>query len=340
MQRSAALSPRRVPSEPLAWLLEPSNPSVRYFALRDLLDRPESDSEVRSARESIMRTGPVPMILAKQRRGGYWGIEEDFYARSKYKGTVWTFILLAELGADGRDPRIRDTCEFLFTWSQDRTSGGFAYRGSKKLGGQPSGIIPCLTGNMAWGLERFGLGDDPRTRKAVDWIVRYQRLDDGDGPKPRGWPYDGREPCYGRHTCFMGPAKALKALAEIPEDRRSPDVQRFLGETGEYFLKHRIYKRSHDLSAPGKPFWTRLGFPRMWRFDLLETLDILAGLGIRDERLGDAVELVRSKRNAFGCWPLESSFEGKTLVSLERTGRPSKWVTLFALRTLRRLGES
>jgi len=138
----------------------------------------------------------------------------------------------------------------------------------------------------------------------------------------------------------MGPAKALKALAEIPEDRRSPDVRRFLGETGEYFLKHRIYKRSHDLSAPGKPFWTRLGFPRMWRFDVLETLDILTGLGIRDERLGDAVELVRSKREAAGCWPLENSFEGKTLVSLERTGRPSKWVTLFALRTLRRLDES
>ena len=124
LRRSAALSLRRVPPAPLAWLLEPSNPSVRHLALRDLLDRPESDSEAHAARQSIMRTGPVPIILAKQRRGGFWGVEEDFYVRSKYKGTVWTFILLAELGANGRDPRIRDTCEFLFTWSQDRTSGG------------------------------------------------------------------------------------------------------------------------------------------------------------------------------------------------------------------------
>lgn len=337
LRKKLASKPRPTPSEPLAWLLEPSNPSVQYFALRDLLGRPESDTEAASARADIMKTGPVPAILAKQRRGGFWGVEEDFYIRSKYKGTVWNFILLAELGADGNDPRVRKACEFLFTWSQDRTSGGFAYQGSKKFGGQPSGIIPCLTGNLVWALERFGLGDDPRTLKAVEWIVRYQRLDDG-GPAPLGWPY-GREPCYGRHTCHMGAVKALKALAEIPPGRRSPEVSRFLGEASEYFLKHRVFKRSHDLSAPGKPFWTRLCFPTMWRFDPLETLDILIRLGIRDERLRDTVELVRSKPDASGRWPLENSFEGKLLVPLERLGRPSKWLTLFALRTLKRLGD-
>ncbi len=328
-----------VPSDALAWLLEPSNPSVRYLALRDLLDRPESDAETAAARAAIMTTGPVPKILAKQRRGGYWGVAEDFYIRSLYKGTVWTFILLADLCADGRDPRIRAACEFLFHWSQDRTNGGFAYRGSKKSGGQPSGVVPCLTGNIAWALERFGLGEDPRTLKAVDWLVRYQRLDDGEGPAPKGKPYDGREPCYGRHTCFMGAAKAVKALAEIPAGRRTPEVRRFLDDAAEYFLKHRIFKRSHDLSRPGKLFWTRLCFPTMWRFDPLEMLDLLAGLGVRDKRLKDAVDLVKLKRDASGRWRLENSFEGRTIVPLERMRRPSKWLTLFALRTLRRLDD-
>jgi len=49
----------------LRWLLEPDplNPGVRYFALRDLLQRSEDDREVRTARQEIMETGPVPAIL-------------------------------------------------------------------------------------------------------------------------------------------------------------------------------------------------------------------------------------------------------------------------------------
>jgi hypothetical protein len=36
------------------WLLEPDNPSVRYFTLRHLLDRPENDGETQAARRAIM----------------------------------------------------------------------------------------------------------------------------------------------------------------------------------------------------------------------------------------------------------------------------------------------
>ncbi|MBM3747655.1 MAG: nitrogen fixation protein NifH, partial [Acidobacteria bacterium] len=40
---------------PIPWLMEPdlNNPGVRYFALRELLDRPEDDSEVQAARAAI-----------------------------------------------------------------------------------------------------------------------------------------------------------------------------------------------------------------------------------------------------------------------------------------------
>ena len=52
-------------ADPLPWLLEPdeANPGVRYFALRDLLDRSADDPEVVAARGEVMRTGPVPAIL-------------------------------------------------------------------------------------------------------------------------------------------------------------------------------------------------------------------------------------------------------------------------------------
>jgi hypothetical protein len=52
----------------MAWLLEPDEPSVRYFTLRDLLDRPEDDQEVAGAKKAIMESGPVAAILPARTR--------------------------------------------------------------------------------------------------------------------------------------------------------------------------------------------------------------------------------------------------------------------------------
>jgi len=67
---------------------------------------------------------------------------EDFYVRAKYKGTVWQLIILAELGADANDPRVQSACEFVLGISQDRESGGFAYRGGPH-GGHHSAVLPA-----------------------------------------------------------------------------------------------------------------------------------------------------------------------------------------------------
>ena len=86
--------------DPTEWLLEESNPSVRYLALRDLLGKGDDDPEVREAKRRIMEEGVVPKVLAKQEPGGHWGLPEHFYQNSKYKGTVWNLIVLAEMHAD------------------------------------------------------------------------------------------------------------------------------------------------------------------------------------------------------------------------------------------------
>jgi hypothetical protein len=206
-------------------LLEEDNPSVRYFTLTDVLEKPIDDPEVQRAKEKIMEIGVVPHILAKQKKGGYWGVPENFYIRSKYRGTVWTFIILAELMADGADKRVRETCEFIFRRSQDPKSGGFAYLSNEKGVGDHSRVLPCLTANMIWSLIRFGYLDDPRVQLGIDWITTYQRFDDAIEKAPSGWPYDKYEKCWGRHSCHMGVMKTLKALAEIPPEKRSLEVK-------------------------------------------------------------------------------------------------------------------
>jgi hypothetical protein len=322
-------------SDPIDWLLEEDNPSVRFFTLVDILDKPLKNREVIQAKRDIMKTGVVPEILNKQKKGGYWEKAEDFYIRTKFRGTVWQMIILAELGADGKDKRIQKTCEFVLEMSQDRKSGGFAYKGTKKGGGFHSGVIPCLTGNMVWSLIRFGYIDDSRVRQSIDWIADYTRYDDGMDHKLQGWPYEKQEACWGKHTCHLTVVKALKALAEIPDEKRSSKLKRVIEQGVEYLLKHHLFKRSHNLNMIAKPKWTKLGFPWMWDTDVLEMLLILTRLGYQDNRMKEAIDLVISKQDIKGRWILENTYNGRFQVNIERKGKPCKWITMNALRTIK-----
>jgi hypothetical protein len=326
-----------VNADPTDWLLEKDNPSVRYFTLKDIVGRPEHASEVEETRQAIMETGVVPAILSQQKKEGYWEAPEGFYT-AKYKGTVWQLLILAELGADGSNDQVRRACEFILGHSQDRESHGFAHSSSiKKGGGRHSEVMPCLTGNMVWSLIRLGYLDDPRVQGGIKWITAYQRFDDGIAESPEGWPYDRlKAACLGRHTCHMGAAKALKALAAIPETKRSAGVKRTIEKGAEYFLIHHIYKRSHDLDRIAKPGWLKLGFPLMYQTDVLEILGILTYLGYRDDRMREALDVVISKQDEQGRWMLENTFNGRYQVSIEHKGEPSKWVTMNALRTLKK----
>jgi hypothetical protein len=320
---------------PTDWLLEEENPSVRYLTLVNILGKSEKDQEVKQVKKDVMNKGVVPKLLAKQNSEGYWGKPEDFYIRSKYKGTVWTFLLLAQLNADGKDKRIKKICEFILNISQDRRSGGFSYQGNTKNGGYHSKVSPCLTGNMIWCLIRFGYLHDQRVQQGINWITTYQRFDDKIPDSPKGWPYDKNKNCWGKHTCHMGVVKALKALSEIPIEKRSFEVKNTIKEGVEYLLKHHIHKRSHNLDKISKPTWFHFGFPLMWQTDSLEILGILVKLGYKDNRMQDAVNLLLSKQDSNGRWMLESTFYGRMQVNIERKGKPSKWITYHCLRVLK-----
>jgi len=324
-------------ADPTEWLLETDNPSVRYFTLRDLLEKPDTTSEVKEAKQDIMRTGVVPAILEKQKNEGYWQEPERFYS-AKYKGTVWQLMILAELGADGNDDRIRKACEFILSRSQDLESGGFAYSSSvKKGGGRHSEVIPCLTGNLIWSLIRLGCLTDSRLQKGIDWITDYQRFDDRISEAPKGGPYDRlRTGCFSRHSCHMGAVKTLKALAEIPENKQTTAVKKTIEKGAEYFLLHHVFKSSHNLDRVPKPGWLRFGFPLMYQTDALEILGILTKLGYKDQRMQEAIDVVVSKQDTHGRWKLENTFNGRYQVNIEKKEEPSKWITLHSLRVLKR----
>ncbi len=322
-------------ADPTNWLLEEENPSVRYYTLLDIQDKQADDQSVKEARINIMNNGIVPRILEKQKTDGYWGISENFYLRGKYRGTSWQLIVLAELGADGKDNKIKRACQFILENSQDPVSGGFSYISSKEGGGDYEKVLPCLTANMAWSLIRLGYGEDKRVKRAIEWLLKYGRFDDEPGKAPDEWPYVGWKRCWEERTCHAIIVKSLKVFAEIPEDKRTPEMKNYIVKGAEHMLNHQIYKRS--IAPVKKQFkWLEFGFPLMWNIDTLEVLGILSKLGYKDERMQDAMDLMISKQNEKGKWILENTFNGRFQVSIERKGKPSKWITLNALRSLKR----
>jgi hypothetical protein len=134
----------------------------------------------------------------------------------------------------------------------------------------------------------------------------------------------------------MGVVKTLKALAEIPAERRSGEVKKTIEAGAEYMLVHHIHKQSHNLGRVSRPGWKKFGFPLMYQTDVLEVLGILTSLGYRDDRMQEAVDLLVSKQGDEGKWKLESTFNGRFQVDIEEKGKASKLVTLNALKVLKR----
>ncbi|MFX1491326.1 MAG: hypothetical protein ACFFBU_03645, partial [Promethearchaeota archaeon] len=88
----------------LEWLLEPSSPSVRYWALQHLMDLEPTSNEVQTAQKAITQEPVVQAILAAQAPQGYWGKPGHIYA-NKYTATTHTLLILAEFGLK-RSPAI------------------------------------------------------------------------------------------------------------------------------------------------------------------------------------------------------------------------------------------
>ena len=75
----------------------------------------------------------------------------------------------------------------------------------------------------------------------------------------------------------------------------------------------------------------------MYQTDVLEILGMLTKLGYKDKRMQDTIDIVISKQNNEGKWLLENTFNGKFQTNIEQKNKPSKWITLKAVSTIKRL---
>jgi len=293
--------------DPLPWLLDPENSSVRYWTLIDILDRPGTDPEVQETRAAIAQQPLVKELFALQRPEGYWGDESKPHTA---QGDVGALSLLYMLGVPP-DKRTTAGCD-SFLKNCQHESGGFSM--TRKL---RSGIFPCTTGTHLPFLVYFGLGDDPRVRAAFAFLIEEMSTDD---------VLDcGR---YQHRDCLWGAISALDGLAVLPTDMRSEQSKRVVTELANVLLDAK-----YDFEGEHKR-WLTFGVPRVW--DLLSALKALAAHGYaRDSRFVPLLKLILNRQDDQGRWLCGSV---SRTWPIEKRNLPSKWITLDALRLLKQAG--
>ncbi len=329
-------------SNVMDWLLESDSPGVRYLALRDLVGLPADDPELITAQKAAHISGPVAAILANMHPDGYWSEPGPGYY-PKYFSTVWSLILLGQLGASAAsDERIACACTYML-------GEGLTVHGQFTGNGAPSGTADCLQGNLCEAMLNLGV-DDLRLEKAFEWMARsvtgegIAPLSEKDAPVRY---YAGKcGPLFAcgsndKKPCAWGGVKVMLAFGRLPAARRTSLVERAIRQGVDFFLGTDPARAEYPSPYAAKPSgnWWKFGFPVFYVTDLLQIVEALVALGCgRDPRLANALDLVRQKQDDRGRWALEYDYTGKTWVDFGPKKQPNKWVTLRALKVLKSSG--
>lgn len=327
-------------NNPTEWLLDNSEPSIKYHTRREILGEQTSNEDYCAILESpAIRRMTVNNATILGSMKNY-----DLF----YKGSIWCFAEAVERGLDNRTPFIHNTAEFIITACQ-ASSGGFG------LNWRPRVELACRTGDMIKYLLRAGYRDE-RISRGIDWIVNNQRADGGWLHCPLAGICDQlklvllKKPGSGLHrekdpgvtSCFFATIACSMALVEFSHLTSSCSQQDNIVKAAEFFLKRSLFKNTRNEPIVTRTSWNRdfrlLGYPVLSQYDVLYGLLFIARAGlINDRRTGEAFNLIMSKQNTDGTWNMENAQTGmlKDIAAKRSAGNKSKWVTLQVLRMLK-----
>jgi hypothetical protein len=301
-------------SSVIRWLLD-SDPSIRWQVMRDLTDAPAD--EVAAERARVATEGAGARLLALQATDGRWG---GAAWNRGWDSTMHVLSLLREMGLDPASDEgrravglVRDRVTWQGCGPQEADDNPF-------FAGE---VEPCINGQVAAPGAYFGQD----VQGIVDRLLGEQ-LADG------GWNCEA--PNGSTRSSFNTTICVLEALLEHERaGGGSPAVTAARLRGQEYLLERRLFRR-RSTGEVIDAAWTRFAFPTWWHYDVLRGLEYLRRAGVApDERVAEAIDLVASKRDDDGRWPLETQYPGKMPVKTdEGEGRPSRWNTLRALRVL------
>ncbi|MGA7271927.1 MAG: squalene cyclase [Acidimicrobiia bacterium] len=307
------------------WLLDPgqSDPSIRWQVMRDLVDAPEP--EWRAERARVGTHGWGARLLAAEDEDGRWAggahFPADYVWGGDEAGQPWTSTThsLSQLREFGLEPAAMRRGVALIgancRWEHD---------------GQPyweGEVEPCINGMTVANGTYFGVDMTPVVERLVG-----ERLEDG------GWNCEAENGSV--RSSFDTTINVLEGLLEYERSTGGTLESRAARRAGEeYLLQRRLFRRL----STGEPIqkYLHLLHPNRWHYDVLRGLDYFRSASVvtgqpADPRLAEAIEFIRSRRLDDGTWPLDWSPTGRVWFDVDGgEGKPSRWLTLRALRVLK-----
>jgi hypothetical protein len=300
------------------WLLQ-GDPAIRWQTLADLTDAPPD--QVDAERGRVEDEGWGRALLELEDADGLWAGGACFPGdyRGGEPGQPWTATMhslqtLMLLGLHPDSDAARRAVPLI------AANGRWEHDGQRYFDGE---VEPCINGRTVEAGAYFGVDVEP----IVDRLLG-ERLDDG------GWNCEAENGSVrSSFDSTLAVLDGLLAYEQLVDD--DAEVRRARASGEEYLLERGLFRRKSTGDVVD-PDYLEFAFPYYWHYDVLRTLDHFRRAdAVRDPRMADAIEIVRSKRGDDDRWDLDRIHPGRVHFHLEPdVGAPSRWNTLRALRVL------
>ncbi|MCP4760179.1 MAG: hypothetical protein GY870_00260 [archaeon] len=305
----------KIPDDVLEWLLEPSNPSIRYRTLTEIQDYSKSHSEVQQTYSEILNWKSVLGIKKAMQPDGFWQVKVE---KGKIIGkgthyrtfntTHWVLGYLAEYGLTRKEDFIELAAN--------------RYLNLQKKDGDFLRHFSCLYGLNLHTFAKLGFESDPRIKKTLELVFSSVRHDNGylcdihEGKKRKGKPVK---------SCYRGCLKVLFGLGEYPSTWKHPSVKKLV----DYFLNRElIFKTTGKLLVVKNA--GLMVFPFTYREGLIEVLYPILKMGYKNHpKIRRAWKIFESKKTAENKFLLDWNAPNKYLKPGKR-GEINKWITFYA----------
>ena len=304
-------------SELMEWLLA-GDVSIQYQVRRDLLY-----SDQKQLRERIANEGWGARFLSFRKPKGHWG--QRFY-QPKWISTHYTILDLKNLAISPNNKEIKQSISQVI----------------QKLKGPDGGIYPigsekksdvCLNGMFLNYAAYFGM-KEADLESIVDFLLAEHMLDGG---------FNCESNTKGAvHSSMHSTISVLEGILEYSRNGYTYGLEGLHeaeAASREFLLQHKLFRSDRTGEIIDKKM-LMLSYPSRWKYDILRALDYfrLAGAAY-DVRMDDAIAVLLKKRRADNKWPVQANHPGQTHFDMEKTGGPSRWNTLRALRVLKHFGK-
>jgi hypothetical protein len=323
----------------IGWLLD-GDPAIRWQVMRDLTDAPEV--LVAAERARVAGEGWGARLLALQQPNGQWpagtpefsseaaekwwyslGPERQGTLFPTWTSTTWSLVLLRAFGIEPDSAGARRVVGLV------RDNVRWEHDGEPFFAGE---VEPCINGRVVALGAYFGVDVVP----VVERLLGEQMADGGWNCEQENGSTRGS---------FHTTIDVLEGLLEYERSAGSaPELAKARLRGQEYLLERRMFRRrstgqviDQDRKTNAPAAWRQFSYPPFWHYDVLRGLDYLRAARVTpDDRVAEAIELVRSKRDTDGRWPLENRHPGELHFPIDDgEGKPSRWNTLRSMRVLR-----